>query len=93
MVHLIGRHKLTPLKNDGPVVRKWLANWVAEVTDAHWKRPSDVTSQFPTARLYQDGSFLFPITNHEAGIRLLISYSQNVALITALQTSKTANER
>lgn len=87
-MRLIGRHNLSPLWQEEESIRKWLTNWAAEICDAHWKRPSDVTNQFPKVRQGPGGCFLFPIAKHPAVIRVLICFPQGVVLITELRASE-----
>lgn len=64
---------------------KWVPGWVAELRDAHWKRPSDVVGQFPKARQENDGTFLFPIAGRPAGIHALIVFPRGLVLILSVK--------
>lgn len=84
MVRLVGRCKLNPPLGEGKIIKRWIASWIAEIGYAHWKRPADVLSQFPHARVEQDGRFVFPIANHPSAIQVLIFFPRGVAVITGL---------
>jgi len=90
-VRLIGREKLVPLGEQDRNTAKWVASWIAEIRDAHWKRPADVAGQFPKARQQNDGTFLFPVPQRQIGIHVLMAFSQGVALIIAIRVFEVAN--
>ena len=87
-MRLIGREKLSRLKGQGAEVEKWVRSWVAEVAEAHWRRPEDVAEQFPSACHQGRGCFLFPIAQFPVAIQLQIAFAQGVALISDLNTSE-----
>jgi mRNA-degrading endonuclease HigB of HigAB toxin-antitoxin module len=87
-MRLIGRERLDQLKGRGAEVESWVRNWVAEVADAHWRRPEDVAEQFPSACHRGRGCFLFPIAQYPAVIQLEIAFAQGVALISDLDTNE-----
>jgi mRNA interferase HigB len=91
-VRLIGRAKLVPLSQQDRDTAKWVASWIAEVRDAHWKRPADVAAQFPKVCQQEDGTFLFPVPRRHVGIHVLIVFSRGVALIVAIRVIEAANE-
>ncbi|WP_083394758.1 type II toxin-antitoxin system HigB family toxin [Marinobacter sp. AC-23] len=84
-MRLIGRGKLQCLSRTDESARTWICAWVAELTDANWKRPADVSQQFPNARQSQPGSFIFPISNCNKEVSLQIAFQQGIAVITGLQ--------
>ncbi|MBC9116298.1 hypothetical protein NIPOLPBK_02767 [Stenotrophomonas maltophilia] len=75
---LIGRDKL---KRETEYVDRWLRGWCTEVAHAHWRRPEDVTEQFPSALPRPSGDFVFPIGTSGHWVRLQIAFVQGVALI------------
>lgn len=75
---LIGRDKL---KHVGGEVDRWLRSWCAEVTQAHWRRPEDITDQFPNAQTRPGDDFSFPIGTSGYWVRLQVAFAQGVALI------------
>lgn len=85
-MRLIGREKLSCLRDSSTQVEKWVSNWVAEVMNAHWKCPSDVSTQFPYASHIGDGLFKFPMKNCDWVIHLQIAFPKGIALITDLKT-------
>ena len=90
-MRLIGRAKLVPLSQQDRDTARWVASWIAELRDAHWKRPADVAGQFPRARQQHDGTFLFPVPQRQVGIHVLVAFSQGVALIVAIKVFEAAN--
>lgn len=88
-MRLIGREKLSRLRGKGAEVETWVRSWVAEVTDAHWRKPDDVTRQFPNARHHGKGCFWFPIGSCQLAIQLQIAFAQDVALISDLTNEVT----
>lgn len=84
-MRLIGRERLSYLEGSGDQVEKWMMSWIAEVMAAHWKHPSDVCNQFPTAYHQGEGRFMFPLRNCNYVIYLLIAFPQGVVLITDLK--------
>ena len=90
-MRLVGRAKLVSLAQRDERTAKWISSWVAEFRDANWKRPTDVTGQFPTVRLGNDGTFLFIVPRHKVGIHVLITFAQGIALIIAIRVLDTAN--
>lgn len=91
-MRLIGRQRLVSLSRQDRDVAKWVANWIVELREAHWKRPADVTRQFPKVWEQDDGTFLFPVPQRQIGIHVLITFSQGVALIVAVGVFEVANE-
>lgn len=75
---LIGRDKLKRGTED---VDRWLCGWCSEVAYAHWRRPEDVTEQFPNALRRPCGDFIFPIGTSGYWLRLQVAFAQGVALI------------
>ncbi|WP_312316187.1 hypothetical protein [Stenotrophomonas sp.] len=75
---LIGRDKLKRGHED---VDRWLRSWCSEVAHAHWRRPEDVTEQFPNATTNASGDFLFPMGASGYWLRLQIAFAQGIALI------------
>jgi len=92
-VHLIGRHRLSPLNSKGEAVATWLTGWIAELRDAHWKHGTDVTKQFPRARLGNDGFFLFPVAQLPVSIQMAIFFQREIALIKQVTRGETDNGR
>ncbi len=84
-MRLIGREKLKPLSEQGRDTGKWVAIWIAELRDAHWKRPTDVAGQFPRVHQENDGTFLFPVPRCQLGIHVVMTFSREVALIVAIR--------
>lgn len=72
---------------------RWLRSWCFEVAHAHWHRPEDITNQFPNARVYLRGDFLFPIGASGYFVRLQVAFSQNIALILEMNKIDTLSER
>lgn len=87
-MRLVGRCRLTSLRHDAPEACSWLRNWIAEVENAHWKRPGDVTDQFPRARAKPHGVFVFTVGQHAMEVELLISFGKGVAIIIDTGTDK-----
>jgi len=75
---LIGRDKLKRGIED---VDRWLRGWCSEVATAHWRRPEDVTKQFPNARSRPGGNFFFPIETSGYWLQLQVAFAQGVVLI------------
>lgn len=86
-MRLIGRLKLEPLSVTHPT---WVNSWVAEVCNATWKCPSDVSGQFPKAS-YHEGCFLFPVSKSQIAVHVFIAFAQGVALVVAVKTLQAAN--
>lgn len=84
-MRLLGRERLDRLRGEDEQVEKWVRSWATEVLGAHWKQPSDVRDQFPSARHQGKGLFMFTVGNCNWVISLLISFPQGVALITDLK--------
>jgi len=78
MMRLIGRDKLRRASAD---VNRWLRNWCAEVVHAYWRRPEDITDQFPNACMRSDGDFLFPVGASGYSVRVQIAFPQNIVLV------------
>lgn len=87
-MRLIGREKLNNLGGMEAEVEKWVRAWVAEVADAHWRQPNDVTEQFPNAKYQGQGCFVFPIGHCQLTIQLRVAFAHGVALISDLNTSE-----
>ena len=89
-MRLIGRDKLAQI---GGEVDRWLRNWCAEVVRAHWRRPEDVTSQFPNASVRPEGDFFFPVGASGYSVQLQIAFPQGVALILDMKKNVFPYER
>lgn len=85
-MRLVGREKLVTLTERNKKAAKWVTSWMAELRDAHWKRPSDVMGQFPNVRCQNDGGFVFPVPHCEIGIHVLIAFAPGVVLIAAIES-------
>lgn len=92
IMRLIGREKLDYLRGRGGQTGKWMLSWVAEVRNAHWKSPEDVTDQFPNACYCDDGSFEFPVADCRWIIQSLIAFPQGVVLISELKVKDKTHE-
>lgn len=77
-MRLIGRDKLGRVSGD---VDRWLRIWCAEVAHAHWRRPQDLTDQFPNVEAHPGGDFLFPIGASGYWVRIQVAFAQGVAVI------------
>jgi len=91
LVRLIGRAKLIPLRKDRETA-KWVVSWAAEVRDAQWKRPDDIARQFPSVLHDTDGTFLFRVPERPIGVRVLVAFTEGVALVVAVRVFEVANE-
>lgn len=87
-MRLIGREKLNSLRGQGGAAEKWARSWVAEVAEAHWRQPGDVTEQFPNALHQGHGHFLFPIGHCKQAIKVQVAFAQRIALISDLNTNE-----
>ncbi len=92
-MRLIGRTKLAPLAVSDSETGKWIANWIKELEYAHWKHPSDVSSQFPRSYRDSDSRFIFPLLHRPTGVEVLIAFPQGTALITAIKSLETHDGR
>ncbi|MBK8972360.1 MAG: type II toxin-antitoxin system HigB family toxin [Hahellaceae bacterium] len=84
-MRLLGRERLNKLRGRSAQSDKWIRSWAAEVSAAHWKQPSDVQDQFPNAWHENDGPFMFPVSDCNCVICMLIAFPQGIALITDLK--------
>lgn len=84
-MRLIGKDKIQQLLRSDNAGSKWLRAWVAELANANWKHPDDVSKQFPNHRRSDDNSFIFPISNCSQEVCIKIAFQQNIAIITGLQ--------
>ncbi len=84
-MRLIGRNRLAPLRAKSPEVDKWTTAWVAEVVNAHWACPNDISSQFPNSSQEVGNIFLFPVLQCRWSIALLVTFPHQTALVTALR--------
>jgi len=89
-MRLIGREKLKRVSDE---VDRWICSWCAEVAQAHWRRPEDLTEQFPNARTRPEGDFLFPIGRSGYSLLLQVAFAQGVALITDMYKIDIPNGR
>lgn len=80
---LIGRDKLSSLKDSSEYIRVWLRGWSSEILNAHWHKQDDVFEQFPKARITIDGCFEFSIGDENNGVLLCaqIIFSRHVVII------------
>jgi mRNA-degrading endonuclease HigB of HigAB toxin-antitoxin module len=90
-MRLIGRQKLQVLSKRSGDAAKWVANWTAEMRDAHWKRDSDVAGQFPRASQQGQGRFLFPVPQCQAVVHVLVLFSRGLALVLAIEFIEPVN--
>ena len=86
-MRLIGRHMLHRLRHREVNAEKWVRSWASEVMDAHWRKPVDVTTQFPKAHDQGGGLFLFPVDRGELAIRVQIAFPQGIALISGFNSN------
>lgn len=84
-MRLVGKEKLRALMCADESARAWVCAWVAELSNANWKQPADVSRQFPNASQSDLGHFVFPISNCNKEVCLQIAFPQGIAVITALQ--------
>jgi len=84
-MRLVGKEKLQHLICSDKSAQAWLCAWIAEVADANWKQPEDVSNQFPNARKSDFGRFVFPIANCKKEVCIQIAFHQGIAVITGLQ--------
>lgn len=84
-MRLIGKNKIQPLLNTDTCFQTWCRAWVAELINANWNNPFDVSSQFPNVRQLNSEYFIFPIDNSNKEIHLKIAFQQGIAMITDIQ--------
>jgi len=84
-MRLVGKERLQRLMSSDEPARIWLCAWVAELANANWKQPTDVSQQFPNAQQSESGDFVFPIANCNKEVCIQIAFQQGVAVITGLQ--------
>jgi len=84
-MRLIGKTKLQQILRTDDSACKWIRAWLAELTNANWKQPTDVSYQFPNVRQSNSGHFIFPISNCNKEVYLQIEFRQGIAIITDLQ--------
>ncbi len=92
-MRLLGRDKLTYIKNRSKKIDKWLASWVSELTYAKWHCKNDVLLQFPTTQAINLSSFLFQVEQGKYEIEVFILFPQKTVLIRNLiELTKDSNE-
>ncbi|MEO3738116.1 MULTISPECIES: type II toxin-antitoxin system HigB family toxin [Shewanella] len=84
-MRLIGKHNLKHVIESDDLTRKWVLAWVAELTHANWKEPSDVFHQFPKVRLLDASYFAFPINSADKEVCIQIAFQQGIAVIIGVQ--------
>lgn len=84
-MRVVGREKLQRGLRANDSARKWVRAWVAELANANWKQPADVSDQFPNARQFDSDHFAFPIKDCNKEVCLQIAFREGIAVITGLQ--------
>ncbi|MBQ4668734.1 MULTISPECIES: type II toxin-antitoxin system HigB family toxin [Aeromonas] len=80
-MQLLGKKHLSSLLGQDKTVDVWVSAWVAEVSNANWKTPDELTSAFPRACSCGDCVYLFPVCESGNGLKLLFSFDKGIALI------------
>lgn len=86
-MRLVGRNRLAPLQTEDLVVARWTTNWMAEVASAHWVSADDISDQFPNSSQELENIFVFPVITYRWSIALLVSFPDQIALVTDLRAA------
>lgn len=86
-MRLIGRERLNGFSGGDPTVIRWVVSWVAELQAAHWRKPSDVLKQFPSAKQRENGTFVFVCMAANVGICVCFAFPRGIALICGLENN------
>jgi mRNA-degrading endonuclease HigB of HigAB toxin-antitoxin module len=79
-MRVIGRENIQGLSEDLDS-RRWVRHWLAELMQAHWKRPSDVLQQFPRCKQHEGNRFEFPISNGRQAIATVFHFPLGIAFV------------
>lgn len=85
MMRLVGKERLQCLRNAGGQLQIWAQAWVCEVQNSQWRSANDVLEQFPRATVHSDGSFAFPVGDLHYVVRVMIAFSEGVAIVMELK--------
>lgn len=82
-MRLVGKDKLSAIRNVNNDIDIWLSAWVAELSNANWRSEADLINAFPRVSLLsQLNSYAFPIFgNDQISIEVTFCFIGGIAVI------------
>lgn len=81
---IVGRNILEDFKQKHADVRPQVDSWEAEVKDAKWGTPHDVTARYPSASILHDKRVIFNLKRYRLSV--LVSYKNQTVLVEKMGT-------
>ena len=85
---LIGRQIIEDFKQVHADVRTHVDAWTAEVTTAHWQKPSDVKQRYPKASILPGNQVVFDLKGNNYRLLVQIAYQTGTVMVKKIGTHK-----
>jgi len=85
-MRLAGRPRLHAFWSDHPDARGHLEAWAAEIRQAAWRTPHELTAAFPKARIIGHGRVIFAIRGNRFRLDALVDYRNSQVLVVRVGT-------
>ncbi len=85
-MELLGRGRLDDFCRGHADARSWISNWISEVEEAVWKRPSDVKEKYASASILSDNRVVFNVKGNRYRMLVQIAYNTGKVVVKKIGT-------
>lgn len=78
---IVGRPHLTEFIKSYPHASGWIANWIADATNAKWTTPQDIKNRYATASFLADNVVIFNVSGNKYRLQTRIAYNVGVVQV------------
>lgn len=77
-----GLEKLEAFATRHPLVRSWVAAWLADAQGAQWGNPQDVKYRYPSASILSGNRVVFNVKGNDYRMVSSIAYRMGIVVVT-----------
>ena len=80
-MRIVGREKLDEFVGVYADARPWVANWIAEVEMARWRRPQDIKERHASVSFLAGNAMYFNVKGNRYRLEILVAYNTGTVVV------------
>ena len=90
---IVGRSHLVAFCRKHADVRKWIEHWLAEVEQATWTAPGQISARYASVSFLSDNVVIFNVKGNAYRLEVRIAYQTSVVVIRWIGTHAEYDQR
>lgn len=90
---IVGRSHLVAFCSKHADARKWMEHWLAEVEQATWTAPRDISTRYASASFLTNNVVIFNVKGNAYRLEVRVAYQSSVVVILWIGTHAEYDQR